>query len=140
MKTLKVATLLKAYWKHIIMIMLILGFVVSNILSFGGSDFVFTLNNFVTIGLITGIAYLSMRYWHGLPVKTNHRLIFFCLAVSYSLWAIAEVWWGVGSFIGAEVPYPSGQTCFGLWDISRCILHSGCAFVPYQSLPAGNKK
>lgn len=134
MKTLKVVTLAKLNRKHFLLIF-VLGFVIINIFTLGGSDFVTNLNNFVTIVLITGIAYLSIGYWYRLPAHTNPRSIFLSLSLGYTLWAIAEVWWGVASLIGSEVPFPSWADVF--WVLGYIPLYLAF-WLRIRSLPIIN--
>lgn len=88
-------------------------YVVINLFVIGGDNFVYSLNNNITIPLAIISTVFAFSLWD--LVKTGlNRLLWGGLLLGWALWTIAEVLWVVYGYIYQEIPYPSPADFFWL--------------------------
>ena len=85
-----------------------------NLFVIGGDNFVYSLNNNITIPLVIITTLFAFSLWKLVNVGRNSRLLWGGLLVGWALWAIAEVLWVVYGYIYQDIPYPSPADFFWL--------------------------
>jgi hypothetical protein len=91
-----------------------LAYVFINLFVIGGDDFVYSLNNNVTIPLSIITTLFAFSLWNLVRMGLHSRLLWGGLLLGWALWTIAEVLWVVYGFIYQEIPYPSPADLFWL--------------------------
>ena len=125
MTTQNVQNNVSSFWKNpaIILILLLgIGFVITNILIFGQNDsqtiFINTILNAVLALLVTILAISLMRQASQSP---RARALWIGLILGWGFWTIAEVIWTVAFLGGQEAPYPGWADLF--WCIGYFFLY-----------------
>ena len=121
----------KPYWKQILVSFLVLVYIVINVYRIGGDTFVLNLNNNIINPLALAITVLAFIISSQIGGKGQSRLLWWGLTAGWTLWMVAQFWWGIASFVGQEVPYPSWADFFwlvgylpmyfALWQRSRSL-------------------
>jgi hypothetical protein len=102
-------------WKRIAVIALVVIYIGLNLFQIGGdAAFVSALNNWVAIPLAVGVTVLSWLLWRQTKSQKGGQIIWLSLAIGWTLWTIAEIWWVIAGYITEEIPYPSGADFFWL--------------------------
>ncbi|HET7144249.1 MAG TPA: hypothetical protein VFI68_09540, partial [Anaerolineales bacterium] len=104
----------KPSWKQIIVSFLVVVYIAVNIFRIGGDAFVINLNNNIVNPLALGVTVLALMISLQIGGKGQNRLLWWGLTIGWTLWTIAQFWWGIAAMIGQEVPYPSGADFFWL--------------------------
>lgn len=103
----------KLFWQSVV-VLLVIAYVTVNIFNVGGDEFVITLNNNIANPLAIAVTFLALALWRQIAEVGRNRLLWSGLTVGWALWTVAEIWWGIASIIGQEVPYPSWADFFWL--------------------------
>jgi hypothetical protein len=113
------------FWKNpaIILILLLgIGFVITNILIFGQNDsqtiFINTILNAILALLVTLVAIALMRQ---VSQSSRARALWIGLILGWGLWTIAEVIWTIAFLGGQEAPYPGWADLF--WCVGYFFLY-----------------
>lgn len=102
-------------WKRISVIALVVIYIGLNLSQMGGdAAFIIALNNWVIVPLTVGVVVLSWLLWRQTKFQKGGQIVWLSLAIAWTLWAIAEIWWVIASLITEEIPYPSGADFFWL--------------------------
>lgn len=86
----------------------------ANILRWGGDIFVQSMNNVVTIVLAFLITMTFIFLWLQISKTGENRTLWLGMMLGWILWTIAEIWWGLSSYLNQELPYPSMADVFWL--------------------------
>lgn len=106
---------LKPYWKQIIILAFVFIYIVINLARIGGDAFIIELNNLIVLPLALGAMVMTFVVLRTLKAKSQTFWLWFGMACSFTLWAVAEFWWGIAStVIGEELPTPSAADIFWL--------------------------
>jgi hypothetical protein len=89
-------------------------YVLINLFVIGGNDFVYSLNNNVTIPLAIVTTLFAFSLWNLVNIGRINRLLWGGLLAGWTLWMIAEILWVVYGYLYQEVPYPSPADAFWL--------------------------
>lgn len=94
-------------WERAAILVLIATYVAINLFPIGTGSFVINLNNFLTVPLALGTVLLAWLI--GTQTKSaNQQALWIGLAIGWTMWATAEIWWAIATLIKREIPYPSG--------------------------------
>jgi hypothetical protein len=85
-----------------------------NLFAIGGDEFVYSLNNFITIPLTLFTALFSFSMWRVMLTNSNSRRLWGSLMAGWAMWTIAEILWVVYGYVYQEIPYPSPADFFWL--------------------------
>ena len=92
----------------------LLAYVLLNILRIGGDDFVYNFNSAIVIPFAFGATVAAFVLWRRVAVSRRDQLLWGGMSLGLALWTIAEMYWAVAGYLGAEVPYPSLADAFWL--------------------------
>ena len=123
---------LKASWKQIGIICLVIVYIAINIFHIGGDAFVLTLNNNLSDPLALWITILAFMSWRQLAPRGQNRIYWAGLTIGWALWTIAEFWWGIAALVRKDIPYPSGADFF--WAAGFIPLYIAI-LVRFRTLP-----
>ena len=104
----------KLSWKQIVVSFLVAVYIAVNLFRIGGDAFVINLNNNIVNPLALGVTVLAVMISLQIGGRGQNRLLWWGLTIGWTLWTIAQFWWGIASIIGQEVPYPSWADFFWL--------------------------
>ncbi len=88
-------------------------YVVINLYVIGGDNFVYSLNNNITIPLAIISTVFAFSLWNLVKTGRNH-LLWGGLLLGWALWTIAEVLWVIYGYLYQDIPYPSPADFFWL--------------------------
>ncbi len=91
----------------IITFVLIVFYILLNLLQVGGFKFINSLNSLPVAPLAAATTVLAILLWWKIPREDKNRALWLGLAIGWSLWTIAEIYWAVAALTLNEVPYPS---------------------------------
>ena len=89
-------------------------YILINLAVIGGDEFVYSLNNNITIPLAIFTTLFAFSLWSLLNIGRTNRLLWGGLLAGWALWTIAEILWVVYGFIYQDIPYPSPADAFWL--------------------------
>lgn len=104
----------KAGWALVAALLALLAYVVLNILRLGGDDLVYNFNSAIVIPFALGATVAVVVLWRRIAVSSRDQLLWGGMSIGLALWTIAEMYWAVAGYLGAEVPYPSLADAFWL--------------------------
>ncbi len=109
-------TAINAKFKFAVIVssIIIIAYLAINIFVIGGDQFVYTLNNFITIPLAIITTLFAFSLWKLVSVGTSSRILWGNLMVGWAFWTTAEILWVVYGYLFQEVPYPSLADFFWL--------------------------
>lgn len=93
---------------------LILGYLLVNLFVIGGDNFVYQLNNNITIPLSVATTILAFSLWGLVNTGRSSRLLWGGLLAGWALWTVAEILWVLYGYLYQEIPYPSPADFFWL--------------------------
>lgn len=119
-------------WAHILMALLVAGYLATNVFAIGGDAFVIALNNVAANPLALAVVFVTLLLWRHLAVGRLNRRLWFGLLLGWVLWTVGEFWWTIAAYIGSEVPYPSGADFF--WLLGSVVM-GAALWLRLRSLP-----
>lgn len=99
--------------KKILGLLAVFIYIVLNLFHVGGDEFIVSLNNFIVIPLAVAITSLAWLLWLQNKFE-KQQILWLGLAVGWTLWSLAEIWWAIATVVFEEVPYPSLADFFWL--------------------------
>lgn len=127
----------KNNWRQIAIGFFTLAIIVISVFTIGGDDFVYAFNSNISSFQALAILILTIGLFVRMDQKSQNRLLWMGLLIGWSLWTIAEWWWGIASFFQTEAPFPSGADIF--WFLGYIpmyiALDSRSRSIPQESTP-----
>ena len=102
----------KLSWKQIVVPFLVVIYIAINIFRTGGDEFVLNLNNNIVHPLAIGVTLFALVLSRQIGGSSRNRLLWRGLFIGWALWTVAQLYWGIASIIGQEIPYPSWADFF----------------------------
>ena len=99
--------------KKIIIFLAVVFYILINLFHIGGDAFIVSLNNFIVIPLVVSITILAWLLWLQNKFE-EQQILWLGLAVGWTLWSIAEIWWAIATIVLEDTPYPSAADFFWL--------------------------
>ncbi len=88
-------------------IVLIVAYIGLNIVQPGGSQFIYLINAHIVIPFSIATVILAIALWRELRPGSQERWLWGGLTLGWSLWSIAETYWGINTLLKTEVHFPS---------------------------------
>lgn len=89
-------------------------YVIWNLFVLGGDNFIYALNNNISIPLALLTTFFSLILWRLVNKGRSNRLLWGGLMAGWALWTLAEVLWVVYGYYYQDIPYPSPADFFWL--------------------------
>ncbi|MCE7858724.1 MAG: hypothetical protein DYG86_02915, partial [Chloroflexi bacterium CFX2] len=93
---------------------LILVYSAVNFFVIGGDEFVYSLNNNITIPLVLFTTAFAFSLWRHVNIGWPNRMLWGGLLAGWTLWTVAEVLWVFYGYLYQDIPYPSLADFFWL--------------------------
>lgn len=117
---------------------LILVYSAVNFFVIGGDEFVYSLNNNITIPLVLFTTAFAFSLWRHVNIGWPNRMLWGGLLAGWTLWTVAEVLWVFYGYLYQDIPYPSLADFF--WLVGYIPMWFGLHFrlreIPAQSTRA----